>query len=236
MSIPLQIINNSELIEDSELSRIIAAVQVQVSSHFAPIWGKPATLSLVPRGKAADDRQWWITVLDHPEAGSAKGYADLTSRGMPLGRVYVKATKQFGSSLSVALSQEVMGMLTDPHLMELRMNQDGTIAFALEVCTPVEPQRYGYDINGVLVSDFVFPSWFEESAPGPYDYTGHCRSAFHILKGGHITALNLTEEPRSWAEVTADGHDTTSRKQEGSRLHQRAKFRGNGRRSLSMVS
>ena len=33
--------------------------------------------------------------------------------------------------------------------------------YAYEVCDACEADQFGYDIDGVLVSDFVFPSWFE---------------------------------------------------------------------------
>jgi hypothetical protein len=236
MKAPIQVINESELAADSDLLPIVSAVQIQVNRDFAPVWGLDAVLSSVPKGNAPDPNQWWLLVSDHPEQAQEKGYSDLNPRALPLGRVYVKQTKQFGSSLSVAISQEVLGLLADPNLVELRANSTHTMVYALDPCTPVEHQRYGYRIDHVLVSDFVYPSWFNDSqTAAQYDQTKHCQAPFQVLKGGHIAALDLSQEQRAWFDLTADGQDVTSRKQHGSRLDRRSRFRGHGRRELSRV-
>jgi len=43
---------------------------------------------------------------------------------------------------------------------------DGKI-YALEVCDAVESDKLGYEIDGVMVSDFITPAWFEPTRDEP---------------------------------------------------------------------
>lgn len=228
----INIINENTIIDEAELASIIASVQTQISRDLQPAWQVNASLTLTPRAKR-DSRAWWIVITNTPEQASDLGYCDVTSMALPLGKIYTRPTRQFGTSLSVAISQETISLLTDPHLVELRETADRTRVYALDICGPVEHQRYGYEINGVLVSDFVFPSYFDSNGSAPFDQTGHVSRPFQVARGGHISCLDRTQNPTAWVDLTADAHDVTSRKQEGSRYHRRAQFRGNGKRTFS---
>lgn len=56
----------------------------------------------------------------------------------------------------------------------------------VEVSDPVEADPYVYFRDGVALSDFVLPSWFNPgSRAKKFDYTGACRKPLQILGGGY---------------------------------------------------
>jgi len=65
---------------------------------------------------------------------------------------------------------------------------------------PVEDDQYGYEINGVLVSDFVTPNWFgPQHAMGDIDYKRHARAAFRVLSGGYAQKF---DPQQGWVQIT----------------------------------
>ena len=75
------------------------------------------------------------------------------------------------ASWTVTLSHELLEMLADPWINWCAQGDDGKI-YALEVCDAVEADRMGYEIDGVLVSDFITPSWFEPTHADRVDFKG----------------------------------------------------------------
>ena len=64
-------------------------------------------------------------------------------------------------SVSSVLSHEVLEMFVDPNC-NLWANDGKGSAYSFEVCDPVEAPSYA--VNGVSVSNFVTPSWFDPLA------------------------------------------------------------------------
>src|SRR6266446_7416119 len=79
---------------------------------------------------------------------------------------------------------------------------DGHI-YAMEVADAVETDSLGYDIQGVRVSDFVTPSYFEPWRNGArYDFMGHLRAPCPaLMPGGYMSVYNPWF--RHWGQVTS---------------------------------
>jgi hypothetical protein len=94
-----------------------------------------------------------------------------------------------------------------------------------EVCDPVEADEYGYDIGGILVTDFVTPNWFgHEHATRAIDFKSRAHAAFEVLTGGYAQKY----DPRSvsWQQVTGAKAMKTIRDSQaavGSRRERRAR-------------
>lgn len=217
--------NFSTKLSDADLAAYVAAYQVQVQ-HFAPTAPmQPVALKIYPaQGVVVPKDDWLLGFFDNSDVAGALGYHDWTPSGMPLGKVFVETTLQVGGHVSVDGSHELIEMMGDPEISTLIQIDDST-AYAYELCDAPEDDAYAYDINGVLVSDFVYLSWFT-GGPGPYDFKGHIQKAREILPGGYIGAL--TFQHGRWAQLT--NHAKTSRHhipKRGSRFEKR--FRGRGR-------
>jgi hypothetical protein len=80
----------------------------------------------------------------------------------------------------------VLEMFIDPNC-NLWANDGHGKAYSFEVCDPVEAPTY--TVNGVSVSNFVTPAWFDplsDHTTAQYDKLGQLHAPFSILKGGYV--------------------------------------------------
>jgi hypothetical protein len=216
MGVTIAVINESTVVDPNEVATAwVPALQTQVSRDFAPIWGDDASLVFVAGSAAPPPDAWQLVVLDDSDQANALGYHDLTSNGLPIGKVFARSDQLANSQVSVTCSHELLEMLVDPMIVSTVMFDDGqgnVAAFALEVCDTCEADDYGYDISGTLVSDFVYPSWFgarpnpQGVAPEALDAGGHVGVALNladpasaILPGGYI---GMWQPPGGWTQLT----------------------------------
>src|SRR5260370_14436911 len=77
-------------------------------------------------------------------------------------------------------------MLVDPEINLCA--QVGERIYAYEVCDPCEADANGYQIDGVLVSDFVTPTWFQPTPQpgGPFDFQEKIPKPLGLLPGGQL--------------------------------------------------
>jgi hypothetical protein len=68
----------------------------------------------------------------------------------------------------------------------------GEFAYLVEACDPCEADNFGYGIQGVAVSDFLTPHFYEPTVtPGTrYSFTGAIKAPRQILPGGYISWVN----------------------------------------------
>jgi hypothetical protein len=139
--------------------QILEAIQLQISSHFAPVWQRNARVFI---GKG----DWQVYVqLANPFPGAA-GLHTTDGSGTPYALVSTQTVA--GWNWTRVLSHEILEMLANPWGSSYA-SPSGSLIGA-EVCDPVE--QLSYSINGVEVSDFVTPTYFLRFMPGPWDYLG----------------------------------------------------------------
>lgn len=171
------------------LADVVAALQVQVDRDFLPLWGVRATLVA---GGRKPRNSWQIVILDNSDQAGALGYHDLTNTGQPLGKVFAATDKQYGLSWTVTLSHELLEMLVDPDVNLCALDDVRHCLYAYEVCDPVEDDSLAYDINGVKVSNFVTPQWFEPSSErAPFDFGKVLSGPLELAAGGYISVLKI---------------------------------------------
>ena len=79
-------------------------------------------------------------------------------------------------------------MLADPEMDLTVFVQSDAQTWTLynyEVCDACEADQFGYEINGTLVSDFVFPAWFEsfhKDGSTQMDYCKRIQRPFERIK------------------------------------------------------
>lgn len=207
--INISVINASTVVSDAEVQKVVPALQTQVHRDFAPAWGIDAELQFVPHGKRPASTTWWLVVLDNSDQAGALGYHDITRQGLPLGKVFAKSDQQYGLQWSVTASHELLEMLADPDInltaFVQKDMQHGRL-YAYEVCDAVEADELGYQIDGVTVSDFVFPAWFEtfrKKDAAQFDYCKLVKEPFQLLKGGYIGVYDVNAGG-GWTQLTAD--------------------------------
>lgn len=235
--IKVTIINACTVLKDSDIAKIVPDLQTQVHRDFAAAWGIDADLTFCPKGSKPPRNTWWLSILDTSDAAGALGYHDLTSAGLPLGKVFALSDIQDGSSWTNTVSHELLEMLGDPDINLCALVEHGPHAgklFAYEVCDACEDDRFGYRIGQTLVSDFVLPSWFEtfHAKGAKYDFCGKIKSAFQLLPGGYISVYDI-KTGSGWKQIDAElaRPDYRKRPRLGSRRERRRTPRDQWQRS-----
>jgi hypothetical protein len=236
MAITISIFNDSTALSDAQVGDMVPALQFQVSKHFAPAWGVDATLVFVPQGQNPAAGTWWLTVLDDSDQAGALGYHDVTPDGMPIGKVFAKTDLDNHLSWTVTASHELLEMLGDPDVNLTTFIQDtprtGRL-YAYEVCDAEEDDHYGYVINGITVSDFVLPAYFEPGTAGQtagtqFDYCNKLNGPVpKLLSGGYIGEFDV-KNGGGWNQVTAA---TEGQPHRGHLRHNLPSSRANRRRT-----
>jgi len=191
---------NSAQFSDNIVKTMVPAFTQQWNKDLQPVWGvDTADFVIVPKGQKPVAGAWWLVFLDNSDQADALAYHDLTDEGLPISKVFVKTILGDNSSLSVGASHELCEMAVDPWLNSAYQDPKG-VFWAGEVCDPVEDDQYGYEIGGVLVTDFVTPNWFShEHAQKEIDFKRHAKSAFAVLAGGYAQYF---DPHKGWQQVT----------------------------------
>lgn len=192
--------NESTVLTDAQVAAIIPDLQTQVVRDFAPAWGFDAHISFLPKSQPLPDGFWQLVILDDSDQAGALGYHDLTSTGLPMGKVFARTDLQNNLSWTVTVSHELLEMLGDPMINTTCQYQDNTgfKFFVYESCDACESDQYGYKINNTLVSDFVYPSFFGQRPNSPgvkvdqYDFQDQIKTNIPTaLAQGDITKAIL---------------------------------------------
>src|SRR5438477_2215650 len=205
-----------------DFDRLIAALQKFADQYFVPVWGTPARL-LKTRGfrKGA----WALAFLDRADVANALGYHDLTPDGLPLSKVFVKTTLQVGQKVSVTACHELAEMLVDPAI-NLASTGPGNVFYAYETADAVEEEEF--TIDGIPMSDFVYPAWFEgfrKPGSAQFDYAKKVRRPFQILAGGYMSVFKNGK----WTEIFGSRAKARRFRREDRRGH-RSTYRGRTQR------
>jgi len=225
--IKIAVINESSEVSDAQVAQMVPALQVQVSRDFAPAWGIDADLRVIANRPASAPGEWWLAIIDDADQAGALGYHDLTSEGLPLGKVFARTTRLEGGNWTVTASHELLEMLGDPDInltvLVQDQNQNAGRLYAYEVCDACEDDAFAYQVNGIQVTDFVFPSWFETFRPAgsaQFDFGRQITKPLELLKGGYIGYFDLTGGS-GWQQLTAGKASYVARPRVGSRRERR---------------
>ena len=228
----IAVVNQSTVVKDGDASAWTDALQTQVSQDFFPVWGVDAKLTFLPGGKTAPAGNWVLAILDNADQAGALGYHDITPDGLPLGKVFAKTTIGDGGAVSVTASHELLEMLGDPDINLTAELDDGSGSpskfYAYEVCDPCEDDQFGYKINNVLVSDFVYPAYFEsfrKPNSTQFDHGKKITAPFTLLAGGYMGVLDLGNLSEGWQQVTASKSDRAAQVKARARIGSRRERR-----------
>jgi hypothetical protein len=237
----ISVINESTVLTDADVTPVVSALQQQVTNDFRPAWGVDAELTMIPQGTPAPAGTWWLVILDDSDQAGALGYHDLTPDGLPIGKVFAASDLKAGTSWTVTASHELLEMLADPNInltvFIQNANTTGTL-YAYEVCDACEDDSFGYQINNILVSDFVYPAWFENfRAQGStqFDRMNQIQNPLQLLTGGYIGVFSVTDGT-GWQQQTAEKIPTNLRHRGhvGSRRERRSVSRNQWLTSLPL--
>ena len=184
----IALVSQSSATPPESLMEVAAAVQRQIVRDFSPIWGVEASVQPFARLDQVPTGCWPIILRDDLPGQNAVGL-HLDDHGQPLALI------QANNIWSLTASHEALEMLADPYGNRvipggsLRPGQ-GVVEYLVEVSDPVASVANGYSVNGILVSDFVTPEYFQHPAPVPgtsYSFTGAVQRPRDVIQGGYVT-------------------------------------------------
>ena len=221
-----------------QFDKLTAALQKCFDQHFLPIWGYPVKLY---NTTVANPTDWLFVYCDNADTAGALGYHDLTKDGQPVSKVFVKTTQAEGQLVSVTACHELFEMAIDP-IANLWAAEKNNTEYAYEMSDPVEEDIFDHD--GIQMSNFVYPSWFEPFKHPPetkYDHLGLLTKPFSMTKGGYMTikkgkkvkeVFGSKAKEKRFAKENRRGHRSEYRKAHGLRIaHQPSTVRDSGRRT-----
>jgi hypothetical protein len=210
---------------NADVQKMLPAFSQQWNSDLRSVWGvDEATFTFIPKIQQPPPGTWWMVFLDNSDQAGALAYHDLTNDGLPISKVFVETITNDGASISVGATHEMCEMAVDPWLNSAYQDLQG-VFWAGEVSDPVEADQYGYEIGGVLVTDFVTPNWFgHQHAQVQIDFKGHSAAPFEVLSGGYAQKF---DPQQGWVQVTgsmARHSKMAAHAVEGSRRERRARM------------
>jgi hypothetical protein len=205
------VINASAAILDDEVRRYVAAIQTFMP-EFNAAWGYPEVdVAFAPHGQAIPDGFGHIQVIaDSAEQVSYLGYHEVAPSGFPIGFTFVEVARMHGSEVSAVLTHELWEARSNPLIERVVLGPDGRQWF-YENADAVQADKWGFRVNGVLLSNFVLPSYFDFTAPaGPaYDYQGLLRAPIPaMLPGGYLA---FQEPGGAYGQIHAADMDRIAR-------------------------
>jgi hypothetical protein len=199
----IALIDQSKSLHAAELAQAAAALQKQATRDLGPIWGVRATVDTFPTINKMPVGYWPIIITERIDDPNAAGYhAD--KHHQPYAMV------QLENGWATTCSHELCEMLVDPFGNRLVASDSikkgqGRVKYLIEVCDPSEGAEFGYSVNGVLLSDFYTPHYFDPiSSPATrYSFTGALTKPREVKKGGYLSWYD--PQSNSWFQATFFG-------------------------------
>ena len=204
------------LVELPDLLHVAAALQIQLTRDFTPVWGTPALVSAFPSLDEVPPAYIPLVIIPENSLPQREHAFHTTMNGQAIGLI------QKSDDWSFAASHELLETICDPQggrkvsgpsmadaadPLELDKwakpyRRQGQVQYLLEVCDPCQGSYYM--IDGVKVSDFVTPRYYVGGEPssGSYSFTGALKKALDLLPGSYITWYTSIKNSPVWQAKT----------------------------------
>ena len=182
----IALVSETSFVPVADLVRVSAAIQKQVTDDFGPAWGIVATVD--PFASLADlSPGYWPVVIRDDIGVNLPGAHWNETQDKPFALVTYRE-----EDWALTVSHEVLEMLADPLGKEFATGPSllpgqGTVEYLIEVCDPCQEAAYGYAVNGVVLSDFILPTYYKAFGDGRYSFAGNITEPRRVLPGGYVS-------------------------------------------------
>jgi hypothetical protein len=206
------LVSQSSQIPAGDVSKVSAALQRQVTRDLAPIWEISATVDAFEKLEDVPPGYWPVIVRDDIATPGAAGVHE-DKDGQPFALVSAGDLDTW----SLTASHETIEMLVDPSgnrvvAGDSPKGDQGRVTFLVEPCDPSEAADFGYSANGILVSDFYTPRYFDPVAASGvrYSFTGAIKEPREVLRGGYLS-WEVSTTGHWWQEIFFNGSKSSFR-------------------------
>jgi hypothetical protein len=206
------LVSESKSIEMGQVSVVAAALQKQVARDFGPIWEITGTVDAFDQLESVPVDYWPVIVRDNINQPGAAGFHQ-DEQGRPFALV------QADANWSLTASHETLEMLADPTGMTSVAGSappqapEGISGFERviyleEVCDPCESDDCAYLVNGVKVSDFITPHYYDPNGASGvrYSFSGKVQAPHTVLEGGYVSFGNPSNN--RWYQIIVRNNRT----------------------------
>jgi len=190
----------TESVSFGEVRSFCAALQKQVTQDFKPTWDIDATIETFRKGEHIPAGYWHVRICDATKTSTAAGY-HLDADGKPYSVV------RFDPHWRLNASHETLEMLADPlgtktiegpppPQAQDRLPKLERVLYLVEICDPCQSDRFAYETNGELVSDFVTPHYYHPNGATGVQYSvlGNVTTPHTVLEGGYVTFFDPVDQ------------------------------------------
>lgn len=194
---------NPELVQSAA-----AALNIQVMRDLPQFWNIQVTVSYLPQASQLPAGVWPVQLVASLPPGEGGFHMD--EHNQPYAKVIASPDSD---EWTIDASHEIIEMLVDPSGNRLQSSSaiaidgngvkdsTGQFNYLVEACDPCEADDFAYSIQGVAVSDFITPHFYDPvtTAGTRYSFTGAITSPRELLKGGYISFINM--ETNEWQQI-----------------------------------
>ncbi len=206
--IQIGLVDTTGHIDAALIRATAAALNMQVARDVAPFWAVHASVFVLPDPTHVPPGVWPVRLV--AELPPPEGGFHLTRHNQPFAKV--KATPDSDHWTKEA-SHEVIEMLVDPSGNRLKASRSieivdgriqdgpGEFEYLVEACDPCESAQCAYSIQGIAVSDFITPNFYDPLAtPGTrYSFTGALNAPRQVAPGGYISWID--PDSQQWRQL-----------------------------------
>jgi hypothetical protein len=197
--IQVGLVDKTGKLDSALLQATAAALNIQVMRDLTQFWNVRATVRLLPDPHHIPVGVWPVFLVAKLPPG--EGGVHLDKKNQPYSLVIGSPDSD---DWTIDASHETLEMLVDPAGNRLQASRAikitgkstedtaGEFEYLVEACDPCEANQYAYSIQGIAVSDFITPHFYDPvvTASARYSFGGHIQKPRQILPGGYISFIN----------------------------------------------
>ena len=197
--IQVGLVDKTNEINPDLIQSVAAALTIQVTRDLPQFWNVQANVTYLRNSAKIPAGVWPVFMVKSLPPGEGGFHTD--KHNQPYAKIIASPTSD---EWTVDASHEIIEMLIDPNGNRLQNStsieivkgkiQDGTgeFGYLVEGCDPCEADKYTYPIQGVQVSDFITPHFYDpiHTNGTRYSFTGAIEHPRQILPGGYISWVN----------------------------------------------
>jgi hypothetical protein len=206
--IQVGLVDKGSGLDPSLVQAAAAALNIQVMRDLPQYWNVSATVEYLPDAKKIPVGVWPVFLV--PKLPPGEGGVHLDKKNQPYSLVIGTPDS---ADWTIDASHETLEMLVDPGGNRMQTSRaieiagkgvedtDGEFGYLVEACDPCEANQYAYPIQGIAVSDFITPHFYDPVVtPGTrYSFGGNIQKPRQLLPGGYISFTNPTSD--DWEQI-----------------------------------
>jgi hypothetical protein len=200
----LGLVDTTGLIDVDLMHSVAAALHIQVTRDLPQFWPSiQASVRYLPHPYWIPTGVWPIQLVASLPPGEGGYHSD--KHNQPFSQVIASP---HSNEWTIDASHETIEMLVDPYGNKLQSStaieisgntvkdSTGEFEYLVEACDPCEADQYAYPINGIAMSDFITPHYYDTMVtPGTrYSFTGAITRPRQMLPGGYISFVNTVKD------------------------------------------